>query len=121
MPKHATIALPSSCLQLQPPQLHPHSAADLAHLDLGVNCLQRLPDALSRCTQLTALYLGKNNDLTAHGLDEETVRLLASLPLLEDLQLPRMSGWRRRKRAAAARARLAAAAPHIREVTFYGD
>ena len=88
-------------------------------LDVQHNHLRRLPESLSCCTKLTCLHVGANNSLTARGLDEETVRLLASLPALAKLQLPRMAGWRRRKRAGAARAQLAAAAPHIQDVMFH--
>ncbi len=63
--------------------------AGLAHLDLRLNHLEQLPDSLGRCPKLTSLLLGGNDDLTPDGLDEETASLLAALPALRKLQLPR--------------------------------
>ena len=62
--------------------------AGLAHLDLRLNHLEQLPTSLSRCTKLTALLLGMNDDLTPGGLDDGTASLLAALPALARLQLP---------------------------------
>jgi len=51
------------------------------------------------------------------GLKSHTLELLAALPALRQLELPGGAA-RTPEQAAAVRARLAAAAPHISEVTF---
>ncbi|PRW59721.1 RNA methylase [Chlorella sorokiniana] len=94
----------------------------LVHLDLRGNKLQRLPPSLSRCTQLTALLLGVNDEQL---MQERNLRRLAALPALACLQLPFLfpgpaSDHLIREREAAVRAVLAAAAPHTREVAFVG-
>lgn len=61
--------------------------------------------------------LGDNDRLTVRGLKSHTLKLLAALPALRQLELPGGAA-RTPEQAAAVRARLAAAAPHISELTF---
>ena len=85
-------------------------------LDLRANRLYRLPAALSGCTQLTALLLGLNDTLM---FNQDAISLLASLPALTKLQLPRSAARQRgRGQAPSTIDALAAAAPHIRDVTI---
>lgn len=94
------------------------AVAGLAHLDLRLNHLEQLPDSLSRCTKLTALLLGMNDDLTSGGLDKATVHMLATLPQRVQLQLP-CSAASGPCGAEGARSLLAdSGGSHIREVTF---
>lgn len=97
-----------------PAQLH---LPGLAHLDLTGNRLTQLPASLSRCTKLASLLLGHNEKLLARGLDQPTLDLLAALPALRQLELPR-SAARLPSQATEVCARLAAVAPHISEETF---
>lgn len=93
--------------------------AGLAELDLRYNRLRRLPAALGRCTQLTALRLGWNDALK---VSKDAISLLASLPSLAELELPRsVTRQRGRRPALFTLAALAAAAPHIRDVTVTDD
>lgn len=87
-------------------------------MDLRHNRLQRLPDPLSHCSSLVTLWLGGNDGLTAEGLDQHIVDVLAALPMLQVLQLPHTAAQLPAQGPAQVRARLAAAAPYISEVEF---
>lgn len=86
------------------------------------NRLQRLPAFLSSCTQLTALLLSGNGGLrlephpllsrrTRSRVNTSVLSVLASLPALKRVELPSCA-------SEAVKAELAAAAPHIQQISI---